>query len=335
MRVREDARRGGALLMVLWLSAALSAIAFSVATTVRAEIERTSTEIDGVRAYCLATGALEQTLLHAEWGDGEKNPDGTPKYFDWKRPVNIWNFPTGVAEVETIPESGKVNINGATPEELNRLLLALGVEPERAATITSGIIASRTAGGPPAPFELFSGGEAPTFRPRHASFQEIEELLMVPGVTPDLFYGTYERNAQGRLVKRAGLRQCTTVFGLNDNYDVNTTQPAVLLALGASPEAVATLVEARSKRPVRPAELNDVRGLLGAAGGRVRIGGNVIYTFRSTARLRLPDGKLGDLQRSVAAVVRSCEPSWDVKLQILRWYDYAGGDGTLFDVWPQ
>ena len=36
-------RRGGALLMVLWLSAALSAIAFSVALTVRSELGRATT----------------------------------------------------------------------------------------------------------------------------------------------------------------------------------------------------------------------------------------------------------------------------------------------------
>src|ERR1035438_195821 len=51
-------RRGSALLAVLWLTAALSAIAFSVATTVRSETERTSTAIDSVRAYYLATGAI-------------------------------------------------------------------------------------------------------------------------------------------------------------------------------------------------------------------------------------------------------------------------------------
>ena len=55
-------RRGAALLAVLWLSAILAAIAFSVATTVRGETERTSTLSEGVRAYYLATGALERDI---------------------------------------------------------------------------------------------------------------------------------------------------------------------------------------------------------------------------------------------------------------------------------
>ena len=41
---------------------------------------------------------------------------------------------------------------------------------------------------------------APTFRPHPASFEETEELLLVPGMTPDLFYGGYYHDPQGRLV---------------------------------------------------------------------------------------------------------------------------------------
>ena len=46
MRNRKS-QRGAALLAVLWLSAILTAIAFSVATTVRGETERTSTLVGG------------------------------------------------------------------------------------------------------------------------------------------------------------------------------------------------------------------------------------------------------------------------------------------------
>ena len=39
-------RRGSALLAVLWLSAVLAAIAFSLASTVRGEAERAATSVD-------------------------------------------------------------------------------------------------------------------------------------------------------------------------------------------------------------------------------------------------------------------------------------------------
>ena len=67
-------QRGSALLAVLWLSLALSAIAFSLASTVRGETERTATAVDGIRAYYLATGAIERAtdgrVPRSQWFDG-------------------------------------------------------------------------------------------------------------------------------------------------------------------------------------------------------------------------------------------------------------------------
>jgi len=44
-------RKGGALLAVLWMSAALAAIGFSVATTIRSETDHASTAADGVSGH--------------------------------------------------------------------------------------------------------------------------------------------------------------------------------------------------------------------------------------------------------------------------------------------
>ncbi|HEV3116947.1 MAG TPA: hypothetical protein VGY58_07850, partial [Gemmataceae bacterium] len=80
-RDRQGAVRGSALLAVLWLAAALSAIAFRVANTVRAETERTSTEVDALRSYYLAVGAIDRAILWVQWGPSYRNPDGTPRYY--------------------------------------------------------------------------------------------------------------------------------------------------------------------------------------------------------------------------------------------------------------
>ena len=51
-----------------------AAIAFSVAANVRAETERASTTADGLRAYYMATGAVNRGILYILWGGGYKNP---------------------------------------------------------------------------------------------------------------------------------------------------------------------------------------------------------------------------------------------------------------------
>ena len=65
--MRLPLARGSALLAVLWLSAALAAIAFSLSSTVRGETERTSTAVDGLRSYYLASGAIERASLELLW----------------------------------------------------------------------------------------------------------------------------------------------------------------------------------------------------------------------------------------------------------------------------
>jgi len=58
--MRTNNRRGAALISVLWLTAVLVAIAFSVSTTVRGEIDRATTLSEGIRCQFLARAALER-----------------------------------------------------------------------------------------------------------------------------------------------------------------------------------------------------------------------------------------------------------------------------------
>src|SRR5258705_3718426 len=139
---------GGALLAVLWLSAALGAIAFSLASTVRAEIDRASTAVDGTRTYYLAQGAVERAILYLNWASREPiMPDGSRRYYSPGDIVIPMMFPSGEARVEVIPEAAQLNVNLAPPEDLLRLLAHLGVAPERAQALVLAIIDWRTPKG--------------------------------------------------------------------------------------------------------------------------------------------------------------------------------------------
>ena len=54
-----------------------------------------------------------------------------------------------------------------------------------------------------------------------------------------------------------------------------------------------------------------------------RVGGNSIFTMRATARLRLQNGQLSDLKRTVAALVKYMPVGYDAPIHILSWYDMA------------
>jgi general secretion pathway protein K len=317
-------RAGSALLTVLWISAALGAIALSLASTVRGETERTGTAIDELRSYYLATGAIDRAMLEFLWSTLNPNQRTVPRLAT----AVDYRFPTGVAHVEIIPEAARLNINTATPERLSRLLEALGVEPVRAHEIALGIVDWRTPGS--GLFDSYYLSLTPSFRASHASFQETEELLQVKGVTPEIYYGTYvpatgSGNARSgpRLIRRSGLIDCVTIFGSDDRIDANTANPAVLAAIGLPPDAIDLLVERRRMQPLDELRFSELAPLLGAGGAFLRLEGNSIVTYRATARVLLPNGQLSDLKRTVAAQVKYMPTSYDSRIHVLRWYDTA------------
>ena len=325
MTTRRSSSSGSALIAVLWLAAALSAIAFAVASTVRAETERTSTEVDALRAYYLASGAIDRAILYMQWGPGYRNPDGSPKYFQNPMPTLAFNFPAGRAITEIIRETSKLNVNSAPPIELMRLLAALGAGPEQAGAVVQGIVdwRSPSPGGAFTQFDQYYLSLPSSFRARHASFQEIEELLLVRGVTPDLFYGSYTHGDQGRLIPHPGLRDCLSVYGSTGLMDVNTIQPAVMQAIGISPDIAEAIVNMRRVAPIRDMAQLAPFASGGPGMGRLSLAQNPIVTLRATAQVRLPNGQLSDLRRSVAAVVKFVGTEWNPPFHILRWYDNA------------
>jgi general secretion pathway protein K len=312
-RNNNRGQRGGALLAVLWLSAALSAIAFSVASHVRAETERASTLSESIRAGYLASGAIEGAILKIQSARNGGRP--SPPRFRY-------SFATGEAVVEVIPETARLDINRANQPDLANLLLALGAEPQRAQAIAAAILDWRAPGGQ---FDDYYLRLTPSFRPRHASFQEIDEAIWVRGMTADLFHGSYTRDARsGRLVRLGAFKDCVSVFGEIEKFDANGIEPALLRSFGASFDGAAAFVAEREKLPLANAgELARVAPMAGMAMARLSVSGNSIYTLRATARVRLPDNRLSDVSRTVSAQVKFRLPDYPPAYQVLRWDDQA------------
>jgi general secretion pathway protein K len=322
VRVNKRSRNGSALLMVLWLTAALSAVGLAVANHVRAETERTETNVDDARSYFVARGAIEQAALHIIWGQEYRADDGSPLYYVNGNPSMDLTFPAADVHVDVIPETSKLNLNYSRPEDVLRLLLALGTTEEQATEITAAIVDWRTRVDQehPSPFDSFYLSQSPSFTARHASFQENEELLLVKGMTAELYYGSSLDN------RRAGVRDCVSVYGSAGGVDINTAQQATLQAVGLSPADADTIVRSRAQHPVlNYKELADIQQSLGPAGNRLQIGGRTMFTLRATARLRQPDGKLSDLRRTVGALVKFYFPgnakNIPAGFEVVRWFD--------------
>jgi hypothetical protein len=326
--------RGSALLTVLWLSAGLGAIALSTAFSVRAETDRVSTSAEGLRAWYLAQGAVERGIQWMIWGSRYRRADSSPMFWDFSRFRYTMAFPSGTAVLEAIPEASKLNINQAPPEDLYKVVFAVSGDENRSRLIVDSILDWRSPAQAPTPFDQFYSSIRPTFRARHASFVEIEELLFVRGMSPELFYGNYAADSSGRLYARGGLRDCLSVWGSLGPFDVNTASPALMEAMGTPSEVVGAVVARRLAGPINQAEV--FNALVPQPTRLTFAGGYATYTLRATARLLRPDGSFSDAVRTAGATVRMILPNpalnpaanlaGGAQVRVLRSYD---------DVWSQ
>jgi general secretion pathway protein K len=312
--------KGGALLAVLWISAALAAIALSVSTSIRSEADRAGTAADGLRASYLATGSVDRGIQWLLWGTGDGG-----RFFDHlhyaEKPRLYYSYASGDVVVEMMPEAAKLDINHASGDDLVRVISAVSGDPARAREIADGIQGWRGGGS-----GANSSGPGSTFQPRGASFEEIEELLLVQGMTPELFYGNYVADAEGRLSPRGGLRDSLSVWGSLAEFDANAVSPALLEALGASPGAVTQMVQQRARQPFR--NLGEVAAF-GIPVGRLSLTAeHLIWNIRATARLRRPNGTPSDVVRSASAIAKLVMPPRNrrtapIQLRVLRFYEDA------------
>jgi hypothetical protein len=317
-------QHGGALLTVLWVSAALAAIALSVSTSIRAETDRAGTAADGLRASYLATGSVDRAVQWLLWGTGSDRFFDRHHYSD--KPRLYFSYPSGDVVVEMMPEAAKLDINQASGEELLGLVTAVSGDSQRAAQVTAGILAWRGGGGGgAAAADSLSQAAGSTFQPRGASFEEIEELLLVQGMTPGLYYGNYVAEGD-RLSPRGGLRDSLSVWGSLGPFDANAVSPALLETLGAAPGAIAQLMQRRAQVPFH--NLAEVAAL-GIPTERLQVDGeHLIWNIRATARLRRPDGSPSEVVRSASAVAKLVLPPRNrqrdpIQLRVLRFYDDA------------
>jgi hypothetical protein len=205
----------------------------------------------------------------------------------------------------------------------------------RAGLLTAAILDWRA----PAPnsfsrFDQFYLQAAPSFRAPHASLLQIEELLSVQGVTPDLYYGRFERLPDGRLERRPGLRDCLSVYSANTAFDLNSVSFPVMVAIGVPAAVAESVIALRRTMPVTEQSLPLVNQRLGPFAGRFRLGGDRIVTLRATARMRHQDGRLSDLRRSAEMTVQFFSQFAPEGYRVLNFREAPAGE-PQWSVWSQ
>lgn len=176
-------QRGVALLVVMWACTLLAILLGGYAVLAHTEGLQSSFQFQQTRAHYAAEAGVMRAIYALQ----------APNIADrWTADGRIYPFAYDDAKVgvSVISESGKVDLNAATPDVLASLFRAAGVDPVRAATLSQAVIdwrsfaISQQQGAQRTAAYTAAGRD---YGPRNGPFASVEELQMVLGMDPGLY----------------------------------------------------------------------------------------------------------------------------------------------------
>lgn len=271
-RVRE---RGMALIVVLWILAFLGIIFTTFTFSMRTELAAAGNFREEAESYALAEAGVYRAAAEIVNADRNAPPDSTA--YDalnehWHtNPDAYEGVPLGRGRywVTVTDENSKIPLNGQISPQcdamLRRLFSNAGV---RDVKLLSTIVDSIQDWRDPDKLHRLNGAEddyylsRPTpYRAKNATFETIDELLLVKGMTPEILYGNIA-NPQRRVELEAqlpwerqfwsgeylGVAKYLSVFG-SGHVNVNTASADVLMALGLTATETKLVLTRRAEAP--------------------------------------------------------------------------------------
>jgi len=317
---------GVALLAVLWLTMAISLIAFSTAYVVRTESAATSNRLEAQRAYFMARGGIEQAIYELI---STRYVQADPEVAaDRYRPGRRWmKFPytQGRALVQIVPENSKLSINSASVESLKRFFEESGRDSGESVDLANAITDWRSAKTSPQEsiYDVYYAGDPVPIIPSHAALEDLEEILYARGMSRELFYGGAPVNAASGY-RADSLPDNLSVLPAQGPINLNYASAEVMATMPGWDRSLANMVaDGRGDHELinRPYQTMDdlvrrVPSVVNALGvSSVTLNAGDTYTLIAT-------GQLADsrLVRTVRALVR-LDSSRPTGYQMLGWWD--------------
>jgi len=317
--------RGIALLAVLWTLTLLGLVALSLSSAVQDEVRTATYRKDAAQAYAFACGAIDTAIMAIAYP--VPGNAANPPFWSWKQGQreSVVPFAGGRARLEIENESGKLDLNFATDEELVRLFLARGVAPAPAQELAAAILHWRLPKQDDAESAaLDKYYQAAGIRPRHGRFQSVEELLNVRGISPELYYGAVEVLRDGSVGRTYGAGQDLTVMSGSSAVNVNYASEYVLESLpGMTVSLAKDIVRERTNAPFRSVpEVGDRLAVILPDEALPYL----TTTEGGTYRIRAVGELAGSAVRRAVQAVVQVDPMNTLRHRVVAWYDDAAVD---------
>jgi len=243
--------RGTVLISVLWIILVLSFVSFSLASSVRVEVNANQHSFDSERAFFMAKGAAE--IVFNAYSKELPVPKNSP--IRQEKGEYVFPFESGEARVRLESKAGLINLNSASDKTLASLFDSLGVDRETRNRLVDSILDWRDNDDIPhlygAEVGDYENQEGQPSRPRNGSFSAVDELLLVRNVTPEIFFGSIVVDSLSGTYRRIpGVRELVAVRPGPDAVDPNLASFSVLRALPEMNDEMAGLViSERDRQP--------------------------------------------------------------------------------------
>jgi general secretion pathway protein K len=248
---------GVALLAVMSAVSVMLLVALAFSGSVQIETRTAIYRKEATQAYALALGGVQAAILEIAYPPAPEQQD-KPRL--WKKGQRLVRVPYehGVAWVEIVNETGKLDLNVAGQKQLAHLFEARDVEASEAAHLAAAIDHWRSpaAGSDNREFEALEDYYRDAgYRPAHASFSSVEEVLRVRGMSREIFYGTAEFSRKNGIQYKYGVGQDLTIRSRSPLVNVNYASAAVLLSVpGVTEDLAEPIVRERRQKPFRSLE---------------------------------------------------------------------------------
>lgn len=302
----RDTSGAVALILVMWVMVILIAIVGEFSYSMRTELNITRNFKEEEESYQSALAGMELAKLEILSADNSSHiymNDADILVFgeEDEEPVREGELGNSTYSYTIIDENGKMNINTATRQQLKNIIRDSGIDITEVDTIVDSIIDWRDTND----LHLLNGAEEDYYQSldipyssKDGPFDIIEELLLVKGVTPEVFYGSQDEEGEEEY---SGIAQYFSTWG-SRRVNINTATREVLEA---------TLGIARADQIMKQRETGPA--LRAVSGGVVT---STIFTVLSTG-----SNTDGTIQRTIKTTLKR---SGD-KLEVIYWNDnYIG-----------
>jgi len=259
-------QRGVALLVVLWACTLLAILVGGYAVLARTEGLQARYQFSQTQAHYAAEAGVMRAIyaLQDPQQDQRWLPDGRPYPFA---------FDGAKVTVSVVSETGKVDLNAASPDVLKNLFKAAGLSDMDAQSVAGNIVDWRSFSySPPSTVPNATYANAGLdYGPRHGPFGTVEELQMVLGMTPKLY---------------SAVASQVTLWSGRPAPDPATAPPLALAAVpGMTPEQAQSIVAARTGGPQQPG-LAAMQGVTDSIRSEATLADGTRAILRATVRIQ-------------------------------------------------